>query len=64
MRRVAIIGTTGSGKSTLGERLAVRLGCPFIDLDALNWGPNWTAVALAGDCWVAAGNYSKVRDIV
>jgi len=74
-RRIAIIGTTGSGKSTLGERLAARLGCPFVDLDALNWGPNWTAAgapllreraaaALAGDCWTVAGNYSKVRDVV
>ncbi len=73
--RVAIIGTTGSGKSTLGERLAARLSCPFVDIDALNWGPDWTpapvpvlrermSAALVGDCWIVAGNYSKVRDIV
>lgn len=73
--RIVVVGTTGSGKSTLAERLAARIGGDFVDLDALNWGPNWTpapvpefreraAAALAGECWVVAGNYSKLRDIV
>lgn len=73
-RRVVVVGTTGSGKSTLAERLAARLGGDFVDIDALNWGPEWTpaaapvlrertSAALAGECWVMSGNYSKVRDI-
>ncbi len=33
-RRIYLIGYMGSGKSTVGRRLASRLGCPFIDLDA------------------------------
>lgn len=41
-----VIGATSSGKSTLAEQLANKLGSDFIELDALNWGPNWTA---AGD---------------
>src|ERR1700682_6349004 len=32
-RRVALIGLRGSGKSTLGQLLAERLGVPFIELD-------------------------------
>ena len=75
MNRVTIVGTTGSGKSTLGERLAARLDAPFVDLDALNWGPGWApspvpvfreraAAALSGERWVVAGNYSELRDIV
>lgn len=75
MQRVVVIGSTGAGKSTLAGRLAARLGGDFVDIDALNWGPDWTpapvpllrermSAALAGDCWVVAGNYSKVRDIV
>ncbi len=75
MNRIVVIGTTGSGKSTLGERLAGRLGVPFVDLDMLNWGPDWTPAplpefrrraegALAGERWVVAGNYSVLRDIV
>ena len=34
MSHVFLIGFMGAGKSTVGRRLAVRLGLPFIDLDA------------------------------
>jgi adenylate kinase family enzyme len=75
MKRVAVVGTTGSGKSTLAERLAALLGGSFVDLDALNWGPNWTptpiplfrervAATLSSERWAVAGNYSALRDIV
>jgi len=30
-----LIGLRGAGKSTLGQRLADRLGCPFIELDRM-----------------------------
>ncbi len=74
-RRIVVLGTTGSGKTTLARRLAAWLGVPHIELDALHWGPGWTpvltalfreraAAATAGDRWVADGNYSAVRDIV
>lgn len=74
-RRVAVVGTSGSGKTTLAQRLAQRLGIPHVELDALNWGPNWTPApqedfrraacqALAGDAWIIDGNYQAVRDIV
>jgi adenylate kinase family enzyme len=75
MHRVSVIGSSGSGKSTFAETLAGRLGVPLIQLDALNWGPNWTPVevetfrsrvreATAADAWVCDGNYSAVRPIV
>ncbi len=74
-RRVAVVGTSGSGKTTLAQRLAQCLGVPHVELDALNWGPNWTpapreilreraAQALSGETWTTDGNYSAVRDIV
>lgn len=33
-RPVALIGLMGAGKSSIGKRLAVRLGLPFVDADA------------------------------
>lgn len=75
MKRIAVVGTTGSGKTTLARRLAGVMQAPHVELDALQWGPDWTpattpafradvAAALAGDRWVVDGNYSAVRDIV
>jgi len=74
-RRVAVIGTTGSGKTTLARAIAQCLGYPHIELDALHWEPNWVEApldvfrmrvdaALRGETWVTDGNYSKGRDIV
>ncbi|MEZ0226609.1 MAG: adenylate kinase [Alphaproteobacteria bacterium] len=75
MKRIVILGVTGSGKTTFGRKLAVRLGYPATDLDDLNWLPAWTErpkeefYALAGAAaqkpeWVIIGNYSKVRNAV
>lgn len=75
MRRIVVLGSSGSGKSTLAQRLSGDLDCPYIELDALHWGPNWTPVpldlfrsrvasAIAAERWVVDGNYSSVRDLV
>ncbi|MDP9252645.1 MAG: adenylate kinase [Chloroflexota bacterium] len=75
MQRVSVVGTTGSGKTTLARALAAALGCPHIELDALFWGPKWSmaelpvfrsrvASVVAGDAWVIDGGYSDVRDLV
>ncbi len=74
-KRIVVVGTTGSGKTTLAGRLASRLGFPHAELDALHWGPNWahasdeelrarvdTATSVLA--WVVDGNYSVCRDIV
>jgi adenylate kinase family enzyme len=70
VRRVNVKGTSGSGKSTFGIELARRLGVPYVELDALHHGPNWTeasaeelrarvheAMDAAPDGWVIDGNY-------
>jgi adenylate kinase family enzyme len=72
-----MVGTSGSGKSTVGRAAAGRLGVPFLELDSLRHQPNWeelpddefrrrTAAFLdeAGAGWVVDGNYSAVRPIV
>jgi adenylate kinase family enzyme len=74
-RRIVVIGTTGSGKTTLAGQLSQRLAIPHVELDALHWDTNWTPVsptiflertaqALNGDAWVVDGNYSQVRTII
>jgi len=74
-RRIVVIGPPGGGKSTLASQAARRLGCPHIEIDALFWAPGWVprpkpelreeiARQTAGDCWVADGIYSSVRDIM
>jgi adenylate kinase family enzyme len=77
MRRVSVVGSTGSGKTTFARELASILGVPRVELDELNWGPNWTpfddatftqrvAAATSGDAWVVDGNYGGrgARDII
>jgi len=75
MRRIHIIGSAGTGKTSLAEKLAQCLGIPHVELDDLHWEENWQEAeleifrgrvhqALSGDAWVVDGNYSKVRDIV
>ncbi len=39
--RVAVVGTSGSGKATFATRLAALAGLRSIELDVLNWGPGW-----------------------
>ena len=74
-KRVVVVGVTSSGKSTLAEKLAQCFGFNCIDLDALNWEPNWQAAPLEvfrarvegatrAETWVVAGNYHVVRDLV
>lgn len=77
LQRVAVIASaSGCGKTTVGRAIAERLGVPFIELDALHHGPNWTEataeelharvqpiVATAG--WVIDGAYrGKLGDLV
>jgi adenylate kinase family enzyme len=73
--RFSVVGTSGSGKTTVASQIARRLGIPHVELDALHWEPGWTEApldvfrervtqALDGDAWAVDGNYGKVRDII
>ncbi len=74
-RRIVVVGTSASGKTTMARRLSRALHISHVVLDGLHWDANWTEVpdevfrertvqALRGDAWSVDGNYSKVRDIV
>jgi len=75
LERVLVIGPSCSGKSSFARRLADRLGCSWVQLDELHWGPNWTQrpeaefrslaeAAIAGPQWVVDGNYSVLRALL
>jgi adenylate kinase family enzyme len=75
LRRVAVVGTSCSGKTTFAAALAARLEAPHIELDALHWRRNWVeaprdefraavAAATSAERWVSDGNYGVVRDLV
>jgi adenylate kinase family enzyme len=75
VRRVAVVGNSRSGKTSLGRELARRLAVPFVELDAIHHQPGWRplpkdefrrriAAVVADDGWVIDGNYSGVQDLV
>jgi adenylate kinase family enzyme len=78
VRRVNVKGISGSGKSTFAVELARRLELPYIELDALHHGPNWSepaaeefrvrvraAMDAAPGGWVIDGNYEgKLGNLV
>ena len=77
MQRVVVVGSSGSGKTTVARELARTLGVKHVELDALHWGPDWTeaspdelreAVAReidGGAGWVVDGGYhGKLGDFV
>jgi adenylate kinase family enzyme len=76
MRRIVVVGTSCSGKTTLARRIAKHVGAPHVELDALHHRPNWEETprdefralvreAMSGGSWVVDGNYhGKLGDLV
>ena len=74
-RRIHVVGTSCTGKTTLAADLAAAFNVPHVELDALHWGPDWTPIpqvelrdrvsaALSGEGWAVDGNYGSLRDII
>jgi adenylate kinase family enzyme len=68
IRRVLVIGSGGSGKSTFAKSLGKITRLPVIHLDGIYWKPNWTRASkeewkrtisalLEKDEWIMDGNY-------
>ena len=75
MRRVSVVGNSGSGKTTMSRELAAALNVPLLELDSIFHLPGWTELPAdefrrqvdrftSGDAWVVDGNYSAVRLLV
>lgn len=71
-KKMAIIGTSGCGKTTLGSYLSAATKAKFVDLDELYWSPGWIKRddeeffaeikrEISVDRWIVCGNYSRAR---
>lgn len=71
VRRVSVIGNSGSGKTRLARQLAEHVGVPFVELDALHHLAGWEPIdpdvfllrvreIADTDSWVIDGNYRTV----
>jgi len=69
MKRILVIGSGGSGKSTLSRKLGEILGLQVIHLDRLYWSAGWVETPkdqwsmkvdelLSRASWIMDGNYS------
>ena len=67
MRRIAIVGAGGAGKTVLANQLSGLLGLPVTHLDALRYDKDWNVVpeaefvaaqrtVVANDRWIIDGN--------
>ncbi|WP_370945710.1 DNA topology modulation protein FlaR [Amycolatopsis sp. cg5] len=74
MRRVAVIGCGGSGKTTFAAKLGRGTGIPTIHLDELFWNPGWVptpkaefvarqAEEAARETWIIEGDYAGSLEI-
>ena len=71
MRRIIVVGSQGSGKTSLALSLGRKLGLPVVHLDVLYWRPGWkpsdkasfranVTEAIAGDAWIVDGSFSDL----
>lgn len=69
-KRINVVGTSGSGKSTFARELALLLNLPYVEMDRLFWKPNWQETsdeefflkirdATSAESWVLDGNYTR-----
>ncbi|MEZ4883558.1 MAG: hypothetical protein R3E32_02385 [Chitinophagales bacterium] len=74
MKKILVIGSGGSGKSTLSLQLQKILQIPLIHLDEYYWCANWVESTkseweqkvrqlMEGETWIMDGNYSSTLEL-
>jgi len=74
-RRLIVLGTTGSGKTTHAAALSRLLDLEHVELDLLYWNPGWRQTPtdefeaaveerVAASGWIIDGNYTAVRSLL
>lgn len=74
MKRIAIVGSGGAGKSTLARQLGTILNIQVLHLDTYFWKPGWVEPSHADwrkqmealvtrDSWIMDGTYGGTLDI-
>jgi len=74
MKKIAVIGSGSSGKSTLARKLGALLHIKAFHLDVLFWKPGWVGVTkeeqrlvqselVKRKTWIIDGNYGGTMDI-
>jgi adenylate kinase family enzyme len=73
MRKVAVIGSPGAGKSTFSSQLGQVLSIEIIRLDAIFWKPDWSDIPqlewtqilteiMQRENWIVDGNHPDAID--
>ncbi len=74
MKKIIVIGCSGSGKSTFARELHKRTGIPLYHLDMMYWNADKTVAerdaflkrlngVLFEDAWIVDGNYSSTMEL-
>lgn len=70
MKRISVIGSSGSGKSTMARRLETAFDLPVLELDSIYHQEDWEPLPddefrdrvsefVSGDGWIVDGNYTS-----
>ena len=74
MKRIAIIGPGGAGKSTLARQMGEKTGLPVVHLDAVYWHEGWVETPkdawaravremASAEAWIMDGNFGGTMEL-